>query len=303
MSLVNAVITLGGIILKCNKNDLDNTEKPMTEGKFARAVPIVVIALWLVFYLGLGAYFYIAERVIPAKQYTQATELLAGQKYEQAYTAFAQLEDYKDSQKQFERVELLLAAKAEVGDTVLFGMYDKKMHGRTDGIEWIVLDKQADRVLVISKESLGTMNIGRIEGEGAIEYATRRLPYVMEDADEHAEGSWGASLMRGYLHRTLASTAMSESRLANLVETVHTDRHNASATDALFLLSNEEAKQYFSTDGDRQLGDGWWLRTEGEAAGEFCYVNERGEVCDGKAVGDYLSVRPAMWINIGSVNG
>lgn len=288
---------------KGSREIAENAEKPMTEGKFVRALPIVAIALWLAFYLGLGVYFYVADRVIPAKQYTQATELLAEKKYEAAYTAFAQLADYKDSKKQFERVELLLAAKAEAGDTILFGTYDKKTHGRTDGIEWIVLDKQEDRLLVISKESLGTMNIGRIEGEGAIEYATRRLPYVMEDADEHAEGSWGASLIRGYLHRTLVSTTMSESRVANLVETVHTDRHNASATDALFLLSAEEAKQYFSTDSDRQLGDGWWLRTEGEEAGEFCYVNEQGAVCDGKAVGEYLGVRAAMWINISSANG
>lgn len=276
------------------------------KSKAGRVIPILVIAFWLVFYLGLGVYFYIAESVIPKKQYAQATELLAEQKYEEAYAAFAQLEDYKDSQKQCEQVQFLLAAKAEVGDIIRYGTYNEKAYGRSDGVEWIVLEKQEDRMLVISKESLGTMNVGRIEGEGAIEYATRRLPYVMKDVEEYAEDSWGASLMRGYLHRVLASRIMNESQTAKLIETVHTDCHNVSVTDTMFLLSTEEAKQYFSTDSDRKLGDGWWLRTEGKEAGEFCYVNDKGEICDGTdgtAVGTYLRTRPAMWIDISSAKG
>ena len=287
--------------MECNKNGLESTEKSVAEGRFAHVVPIVVIAFWLVFYLGLGAYFYIAESVIPKKQYAQATELLAERRYEEAYELLSQNKDYRDGQEKCADVEVLLAAEAHVGDTILFGNYDKKSHGREDALEWIVLAKQEDRMLVISKEILGTMNFGRIEGEGAIDYATRRLPYVMEDDDEHAADTWGASPMRGYLHRELSGKILNPMQVSKLIETIHTDRDNASAKDTLFLLSADEAKRYFTTDDDRQLGDGWWLRTAGEESDEFCYVNDKGEVCegaDGKTVGEYFGVRPAMWINI-----
>lgn len=289
--------------MKCNKNGPESAEKSVKEGRSACIVPIVVIVFWLVFYLGLGTYFYITESVLPKKQYAQATELLAKQQYEEAHALFSQIKDYRDGQKKCADVEVLLAAEANVGDTIHFGNYNKKSHGREGALEWIVLAKQEDRILVISKETLGTMNFGRIEGEGAIEYATRRLPYVMEDADEHVEGSWGASLMRGYLHRSLSGKILNSTQMSKLIETVHTDCNNASTKDKLFLLSMDEAKQYFATDGDRQLGDGWWLRTAGEEEDEFCYVNDKGEICegaDGKTVGEYFGVRPAMWINIGA---
>ena len=274
------------------------------QSKTARVIPIVVIALWLAFYFGLGIYFYIAESVIPKKQYEEATALLAAEKYEEAYATLASVENFKDGRMLREHIERILVSKAEVGDVITFGKYDKKTHGRTDDVRWIVLDKQDDRVLVFSDISLGTMNIGRIQGEGAIEYATRRLPYVMEDVDNYEEGSWGASLMRGYLHKTLATKIMTESQIANLVETQNPDRQTV-AKDKIFLLSAEETRKYFPTETDRRFDSAWWLRSESDEAGKFCYVNKFGKICEGKEgkpAGENLTVRPAMWIDILSVN-
>lgn len=274
------------------------------QSKVARIIPIVVIALWLVFYLGLGAYFYVAESVIPKKQYEEASALVAAEKYEQAYATLTSVEDFKDGRKLRERIERILISKAEVGDVITFGKYDKSLHGRTDDIRWIVLEKQVDRVLVFSETDLGTMNVGRILGEGAIEYATRRLPYVMEDIDNYEEGSWGASLMRGYLHKTLATKIMTESQIANLVETQNPDRQTV-AKDKLFLLSAEETRKYFPTETDRRFDSAWWLRSESDEAGKFCYVNKFGKICEGKegkSAGENLTVRPAMWIDISLVN-
>ncbi len=275
------------------------------KSKAARVIPVVVIALWLVFYLGLGVYFYVAESVLPKKQYEEASALFAAEKYEEAYATLSSVEDFKDGLMLRERIERILVSRAEVGDVITFGKYDKKMHGRTDDVRWIVLEKQEDRVLVFSEITLGTMTVGRIPGEGAIEYATRRLPYVMEDDDKYEDGSWGASLMRGYLHKTLATKIMTESQIASLVETENPDR-NTVAKDKLFLLSTEETKKYFPTETDRRFGSAWWLRSESAEAGKFCYVNKFGKICEGedaKSVGEYLTIRPAMWIDISAAKG
>jgi len=80
--------------------------------------------------------------------------------------------------------------------------------------------------------------------------------------------------------------------------------------DRIFLLSLEEAEDYFKDDDDRKAnGSGdindiedlyWWLRTPGKKSSEAAYVNTDGKVIvAGVHRGaDEGGVRPALWLNL-----
>ena len=73
------------------------------------------------------------------------------------------LEDYRDSKQRagtiYESVTGCdVLANASIGDIVVFGTYEQDGN-RTNGsewIEWLVLDKEEDRILVISKYGLSS---------------------------------------------------------------------------------------------------------------------------------------------------
>ncbi|MDR1712954.1 MAG: DUF6273 domain-containing protein [Coriobacteriales bacterium] len=79
--------------------------------------------------------------------------------------------------------------------------------------------------------------------------------------------------------------------------------------DKVFLLSIDEAKQYFSSDSDRiaKTSDDdaefwWWLRSPGRGSYVAAFVDEDGIVfADGSEVDFSLNgVRPALWLNLES---
>ncbi|MDR1712956.1 MAG: DUF6273 domain-containing protein, partial [Coriobacteriales bacterium] len=75
-----------------------------------------------------------------------------------------------------------------------------------------------------------------------------------------------------------------------------------SATDDyVFLLSIDEAEQYFSSDSDRVAkksdggADGWWLRSPGNNSNNAANVNNDGNVnTNGNNVNNNNGVRPAL---------
>lgn len=92
-----------------------------------------------------------------AAAYQAAEELLSAGNREAAYKAFMALEDYRDSKQRADTIYVSVTgrdvlANASIGDIVVFGTYEQDCN-RTNGsewIEWLVLDKEEDRILVIS---------------------------------------------------------------------------------------------------------------------------------------------------------
>ena len=177
-------------------------------------------------------------------------------------------------------------ADASVGDAVVFGTYEQ--NGNTaDGaekIEWIVLEKQDDKLLLISRKCLDTKPIN----------------------ETRSDVEWNQSTLFAWLNGEFTQNAFSETELASLIE-----------ADGVKVTvpSAEEAKKYYEYDSwrtaeatEQAIKNGarvqngktwWWLLDKGEIASSNSCVYFNGTIrTDGLSV-DYQSVavRPMMWVS------
>ena len=120
------------------------------------------------------------------QNYAEALELCAAGRYDLAYPMLTALGDYRDSAKKAEEIyEAYKTAKlrnAEVGDCVLFGAYEQDndaSNGKED-IEWLVLSKEDDRVLLISRYALDYQRYN--ETKAAVSWETCTLRKWLNDS-------------------------------------------------------------------------------------------------------------------------
>ena len=200
---------------------------------------------------------------------------------------------------------------ADVGDIIEFGAYeqDNDTSNGKEPIEWQVLERDGDKVLVISK------------------YALDAQPYNTEWEDV----TWETCTLRTWLNETFLNEAFSEAE-QTIIQTTEvsadrnpdwsTDPGNAT-NDKIFLLSIIEAYTYFASDEasmcaptayaiangawtyDYYKVDGaatccWWLRSPGYSQDYAADVTIGGGVYSyGSPVSfDNSGVRPALWINL-----
>ncbi len=198
-----------------------------------------------------------------------------------------------------------------VGDYITFGSYEQDndaSNGKED-IEWLVLDKEDDRVLVISKYALDCQM-----------YNEKNKPLT-----------WSSCSLRSWLNSSFIDSAFSSDEQSQILIAAVTADSNPNrdvpagkdTEDKVFLLSIKEAEQYFDSDEARWCvptsyaracgasvdnvnttadGEGtclWWLRTPGTLPNYAAYVDNAGSV---SYDGHYVSfrnnaVRPALWIS------
>lgn len=131
-----------------------------------------------------------------------------------------------------------------VGDTVIFGKYEQNAYtadGKED-IEWIILDEDGSKKLLISKYGLDC---------------------VMYN-DEWTEVTWATSSVRTWLNSTFLNTAFSDDEQKLIVTTHLTTSDNTKARtkggadteDKVFFLSVDEAITIL----DPTMRDSSWLR-------------------------------------------
>ena len=252
-----------------------------------------------------------------AAAYQAAEALLAEGDIQGAWKAFLALGDYRDSSQRAshiyeETTGRETQATAEVGDYVVFGSYEQD-GSRADGpewIEWLVLAKEEDRILVISRYAL-----------------------VSRAYDASLTGcTWDRSPMRDFLNGSFLLTAFSEEEQARIpVVTVAADPNPSFDTDPgsdtqdrVFLLSVVETDRFFSSNEARKcLGtttsvaqglylnetytlDGkntcyWWLRQPGRYMKTTACIDADGTIHPSGYLSDedMVGVRPALWIDIG----
>ncbi|MGM9604472.1 MAG: DUF6273 domain-containing protein [Faecousia sp.] len=195
-----------------------------------------------------------------------------------------------------------------VGDIVTLGHYEQDgvIKNGEEPIEWIVLDVDAagSKALVVSKYSLDRLL-----------YHSRYEPVTWETCD-----------LRGVLNGEFLSTVFSSEEIERILYSqLHTEDNTEKGTkggndtvDRVFLLSAEEAENYFSSDKDRlgvpttyliQLcaytngleytSSVYWLRSPGDTQAHAAYVFD-GRVNLGGWAGNVhkLPIRPAMWISM-----
>ena len=255
----------------------------------------------------------IAIAMIPNSKYSYAISLMDEGKYEEAITAFAELNGYKDSIAKISACIIEQIKIAAVGDMVYFGTYEQD-NDVTDGneyIEWLVLDKQNNKILVISN------------------YALDCQPYN----EEYEDVTWENCTLRSWLNNDFYNTAFNEGEKQMILQTdVSADENPEYDTnpgndtqDNVFLLGISEVKKYFSdgdarrcvptayaiaqgayTSGNYKAGGKatcwWWLRSPGYNLSNAAYVDRDGSVgYGGNCVDNALDcVRPALWINLDS---
>jgi len=244
--------------------------------------------------------------IIPGEEYKKAVSLMNDGKYEQAIEAFGKLDGYKDSEEKVILCKKNILKESDVGDYIIFGSYeqDNNLNNGKEEIEWLVLDKEGERILVISRYGLDCQ------------------PYN----EEREDVTWETCTLRGWLNDEFLNSAFSQQEKA-MIPTVTVEAHENpkfdtnpgnDTIDKVFLLSVEEAEDYFSSDNVRKceptdyaydkvtyVYEGncdWWLRSPG--FNQYCaaVVNYDGSVYGGGFfVHTYgIAVRPVLWINLES---
>ena len=209
----------------------------------------------------------------------------------------------KEEKSKSKRPDMDALRTAEVGSYIYFGEYEQDNNASTgkEAIEWLVLDKQEDRMLVISRYGLDCQ------------------PYNTENE----KVTWETCSLRGWLNGAFYETAfIPEEKNAVLASLVTADANPVYDTpvgndtmDQVFLLSIDEADRYFADDTSRTcVGTPycyeqgtfedtgtclWWLRSPWSYSNYAPYVNYFGLIINGNFVYDHRgAVRPALWINL-----
>ena len=201
----------------------------------------------------------------------------------------------------------------EVGDILSFGHYEQdgnQING-SEEIKWTVLDVQAGKALLLS------------------EYALDSQPYNLG----YEAVTWETSTIRHWLNHTFLDTAFTAGEQnAIALTTVDNSMQQGNGIwgkqtqkdtkDYVFLLSYAESELYFVDDESRcciptnyaiLMGaqtknftygkpdtGWWWLRSPGEKQYHAAFVSYDGERHSNAVGNDYLSVRPALWVNLDS---
>ena len=203
--------------------------------------------------------------------------------------------------------QTLSLSEAEIGSTVFFGSYeqDNDISNGKEEIEWIVLAKEVDKALVISRFALDC---------GLYDTA-------MSDV------TWETCALRKWLNGPFLNAFSAEER-DHIIDTAVTADKNPSfstppgndTVDKVFLLSITEVNSYFGSDEARKCepteyakAQGvwtssrfsnaggaacWWLRSPGSLPDHAAIVLVEGSVeTDGRGVFNILGgIRPTMWI-------
>lgn len=231
-------------------------------------------------------------------KYEKANKLIEAKNYVDAYDILADLDDYKDCKDKAFSAKQEIIKNAKTGDTVIFGLYKQRK------IEWLVLEKNNGRILVICKYVLDCK-----------EYNTTHVENL----------TWEGCSLRKWLNDDFINSAFSGKEKALIREvTVSADKNpkydvdSGNATqDKLFLLSIPEVNKYLPSDDERRYllngfvssgyGKEWWLRTPGQIVKYGAYLSVKYASCVKSSgeideYGDHPDskngVRPAMWISI-----
>ena len=187
------------------------------------------------------------------------------------------------------------------GANISMGAYN---HGvQAQDIKWIVLERNGDKALVISKYIIDRQKFNEISENTC----------------------WERSTIRKWLNEQFYNIAFSNQEKSKILTTTvknspnpqHGTSSGNDTLDKIFLLSVDEVKKYFKADSDTKCQvtlfaknkgaycDGayfgyWWLRTTGQYVQNASYVFYTGGVSlmGYDASGMIFGVRPAMWISL-----
>lgn len=211
----------------------------------------------------------------------------------------AQLKREAEEKRKKEEEERIRASKYFIGSVHKIGFYPD----RSSSLEWIVIDRDNDKALVITKNIIDCKKFN----------------------EKHGETYWGSCTLRSWLNSDFLNSSFAQFEIEKIVtkyvqstkNPTYKTQRGENTYDKIFLLSIDEANKYFPTSEKTKctvtplakkngaycdtLGYGyWWLRTTGEYANEISYIFYSGGVSTKgyDATGTIFGVRPAMWISL-----
>ena len=214
--------------------------------------------------------------------------------------------------------ESVMQPACAVGDSISLGHYeqDNDLENGPEPIEWLVLDIQDDKALLISKYALDVQHYN----------------LSFKDVLTFADVTWENCGLRAWLNTEFIDTAFDAEELSAVLLA---DVDNGSAQcpawsrtggndtqDRVFLLSYTEVCTYYPTDAERMcaateyaISKGaitaaaasyvnplptcwWWLRTLGSESHHAALVCTDGSIfhSDNAAIG--IAVRPVIWVDL-----
>ncbi len=236
-------------------------------------------------------------------KYIDAIALINECKYIEAISLLESLNGYKDATNKIEECNISIYGKevwnkiksVNIGETYKLGTYEQdndKSNGSED-IEWLVLAKNKEKILLVSKFVLDCKQYNR----------------------SHNHVTWETSTLCMWLNNEFINSAFSTEEI-KMISPIMLYR--------VFLLNMTEANQYFSSDTERQckptdyaVAKGvkvdpdngncrWWLREPGKSTfgPNATTVAAGGTVTEIGYFVDYdnIGVRPALWIDLSKIN-
>ena len=194
-------------------------------------------------------------------------------------------------------------------ETYTFGSYeqDGDTGNGKEPIEWLVLDRDGDKTLLISKYALDYQSF---------------MPFY-EPVTEHF--TWESSTLRQWLNSTFLNSAFSADEQQRLLTTtvitspgsLHRSDGLITTEDRVFLLSNTEVYAYFANEAATAAeytvyalsanpwagsatapgAADWWLRTT-DGSDHPDGVHPDGGVGEGARAYEGEYVRPAIWVDM-----
>lgn len=252
---------------------------------------------------------------INESMYNRAMEYIKADDKISAYLLLSKIVGYKDAGDKAEEYKQIFKeyglsfGKAE--NMVTFGTYEQDndtSNGKED-IEWLVLAKEENKLLLISDKALDCQLYN----------------------ESNDDVTWETCSLRNWLNNTFLNEAFSPKEQKRIQSTnVSADKNpvwdtdpGKATTDKVFLLSINEVKKYFASDEERMcaptayaIENGvntnddytkngaatcwWWLRTPGDDQDCAAYVYLDGGVREAGCVVNLYGncVRPAIWIDL-----
>lgn len=239
------------------------------------------------------------KTAIKDEKYDDAVALMEIGAYQKASDILDKLKGYKDSEELKAAAEMKALAAAEIGETVYFGKYeqDNSTTNGSERIEWIVLEKQEDMALVISKYALDCRRFNNTD-----------------------YGSWEKSTLRKWFNNDFREEAFTPDEAGYLIVT-NTDVDpniplDKGAEDYVFALSTVEAKELLPENKDRKCEATpyakargavsedtccrWWLRIKNQKWSKSSCVDSDGIIAQSayRFQSTGICARPAMWISL-----
>ncbi len=249
--------------------------------------------------------------VYPNIKYKNAQKFIDNHDYAAACSELYGIGNYKDSYKKIEQLakkdSSLSIYTADIGDTIIFGTYeqDAKVDNGDEPLEWTVLDKKGNKLLIISR------------------YCIDKIPYHHTLTDV----TWDKCSLREWLNSEFIENAFSDVEKEKIVKTRLTNNKNPNyiapkpgkaTTDKVFTLSYYEAKYYLNKEElinvkatetvkslqayvNAESGNAWWwLRTPGAAntSAMTNHFQKQFSAIGSQVNQESCTVRPCMWIQL-----